>query len=276
MAAGMPAPGKPAVRLPTAAVTEAGAPPGALPPDEGDAGVAIVASEPVSVPSALTVLPSVDVSALPLPACVMALPSLPSALPSVVSTPPTGAPSPVVAPSVCVAEVSVLASGTMAVTATVVTCSTGIASASAGVALLVAPLLSVVPLSFDQVGESGAISDDVDCEPLPPSDAPMSPLPDVAQPVIPDSDTIARMPGVRRANRRHRGKTPRFGGLDLNKKAGTRILSLHNSERLLAPFCLRSLAFGYAVAVVMSLATARPAVTDNAPVRATLHGRSPG
>ncbi|MDK1382114.1 hypothetical protein ACQCP0_09290 [Ralstonia pseudosolanacearum] len=96
----------------------------------------------------------------------------------------------------------------------------------------------------------------------------MSPLSDVAQPAIPTSDTITRMPGVRRANRRYCGKTPRLGGLDLNKKAGARILFLHNSERLLGPLCLRSLVFGEAVAVVMPLATARPAVTDNAPVRA--------
>ncbi|WP_230851361.1 hypothetical protein [Ralstonia solanacearum] len=92
--------------------------------------------------------------------------------------------------------------------------------------------LSVVPLSFDQVGELDAVSDDVDCEPLPPSDAPMSPLPDVAQPAIPASDTIARTPGIRRVGHRHHRKTPRLGGLDLNKKAGARILSLHNSERL--------------------------------------------
>ncbi len=162
-----------------------------------------------------------------------------SALPSVVSTLLTGTPSPVVAPSVCVAEVSVLASGRMAVTATVVTCSTGVVLPAA---LLL--LLSVVPLSFDQVGESGAVSDNVDCEPLPPSDVPMSPLSDVAQPAIPTSDTITRMPGVRRANRRYCGKTPRLGGLDLNKKAGARILFLHNSERLLGPLCLRSLVFG--------------------------------
>ncbi|BCL85650.1 hypothetical protein MAFF211471_07330 [Ralstonia solanacearum] len=191
------------------------------------------------MPSALTVLPSVDVSALPLPAWVRVPPSLPSALPSVVSTLLTGTPSPVVAPSVCVAEVSVLASGRMAVTATVVTCSTGVVLPAA---LLL--LLSVVPLSFDQVGESGAVSDNVDCEPLPPSDVPMSPLSDVAQPAIPTSDTITRMPGVRRANRRYCGKTPRLGGLDLNKKAGARILFLHNSERLLGPLCLRSLVFG--------------------------------
>lgn len=217
-------------------VTGASAPPspslGALPPDAGDAGVTTVASEPVSVPNALTVPPSADVSALPLPAGVRVLPPLPSALPSVVSTLPTGAPSPVVAPIVCVAEVSALASGTMAVTAAVLTCSTDVMDASAGMALPAELPLSVVPLSFDQVGELDAVSDDVDCEPLPPSDAPMSPLPDVAQPAIPASDTIARTPGIRRAGHRHHRKTPRPGGLDLNKKAGARILSLHNSERL--------------------------------------------
>jgi hypothetical protein len=155
--------------------------------------------------------------------------------------PLTGVPSPVAAPIVCVVDVSALVSGTMAVTTVVLTCSTGPVSVATGVVLPLAslPVDVLLPLSLDHVGELDAASDDVDCDPPPPppSDTPVSPLPDVAHPASITTDVAARMHGTRRDARFVCGKTPRLGGLDFNKNAGLRILSLHNSERLLDP-CL--------------------------------------
>jgi hypothetical protein len=160
-------------------------------------------SPPVIAPSAVTALPSVDTNASPLPAVVIVLPSLPSALPSVVSTPPTGVPRPVAAPSVCVAEVSVVVSGTMAATVVVVTCSTGPVSVAIGVlpldVLPVLPDVVPLPLLFDHVGELDAVIVGFDRASLPPpSDVPMSPLPEFAHPASNASDAVARAQGIRR------------------------------------------------------------------------------
>lgn len=208
----LPTPGIAAVNDPTAVVTGASAPPsppgsapvsalpGALLPAEGAVGVTTADSPPVIAPSALTVLPSVDTSASPLPAAAIVLPSLPSALPNVVSALLTGVPRPVVAPSVCVAEVSVVVSGTMAATVVVVTCSTGPVSVAMGVLPVdVVPVLPdvVLPLLFDHVGELDAVIAGFDCVSLPPpSDVPMSPLPEFAQPASNVNDAATRAQGI--------------------------------------------------------------------------------
>ena len=245
-----PTPGIPAANVLTADVTGASAPlsgpvnapvnapPGVPVPADGAVGDTSVDRPLVSVPTVLTVLPSVDTSALPLPAELIVRPSLPSALPSVVSAAPTGVPRPVAVASVCVAEVSVEVSGTMAVMVVVVTCSTGPVSVATGV-LPADPLLpDDAPLpSLDHVGELDAVIDGLDCESLPPpSDVPMSPLPEFAQPASTASDA---------ADSAHCKNIRGLGGFDFNKNARSRILCLHCSERLCwTPSVLRSLFVG--------------------------------
>ncbi|GCB06680.1 hypothetical protein PSUB009319_43110 [Ralstonia sp. SET104] len=108
-----------------------------------------------------------------------------------------------------------LVSGTMAVMVVVLTCSTGPVSVVIGV-LPLGPVLPValLPLLLDHVGEVDAAIAGLDCESLPPpSDVPMSPLPEFAQPASMASDAVANMQCL------HRRKTPRFGGFDFDKNA---------------------------------------------------------
>lgn len=249
----VPTPGIPAVNVPTADVTGASAPPRApvntppgVVPADGAVGDTSVDSPLVSVPTVLTVLPNVDTSALPPPADVIVRPSLPSALPSVVNAVLTGAPRPVAVASVCVAEVSVEVSGTMAVMVVVVTCSTGPVNVATGV-LSVEPLLpdDVSLPVLDHVGELDAVIDGLDCESLPPpSDVPMSPLPEFAHPASTASDA---------ADSAHCKNIRRLGGFDFNKNARSRILCLHCSERLCwTPSVLRSLFVGWVIAVPLA------------------------
>jgi protein-disulfide isomerase len=80
----------------------------------------------------------------------------------------------------------------MAVMVVVVTCSTGPVSVAMGV-LPVDPVLPValLLLPFDHVGDVDAAIAGLDCESLPPpSDVPMSPLPEFAQPANMASDGI--------------------------------------------------------------------------------------
>jgi len=100
----------------------------------------------------------------------------------------------------------------MVVMVVVVTCSTGPVSVAMGV-LPVDPVLPValLLLSFDHVGEVDAVIAGLDCESLPPpSDVPMSPLPEFAQPANTTSDAVAST---------HCRNTPRFGGFDFDKNA---------------------------------------------------------
>jgi len=97
----------------------------------------------------------------------------------------------------------------------VVTCSTGPVSVAVGV-LPADPVLPVALLlfPFDHVGELDAVIAGFDCESLPPpSDVPMSPPPEFAQPASTASDAVANM------QRMHCENIPRFGGFGFDKHA---------------------------------------------------------